>query len=103
MAVIDIAHLRKSVDQIFAHIQDSGLSQIELTEQYYWLVDPGKKYEMNSEPTDLVVGDLVSDLDAVNNLAPSTSDTLAYNLTLIGPLLIYVGEEAAKRLAPQGG
>lgn len=103
MAVIDIANLRQSVDQIFAHIQDRGLSQIELTEQHYWLVDPSKKYVMNSEPTELVVGDLVSDLDVAKSLASPTSDALAYHLALIGPLLTYVGEEAAKRLAPQGG
>lgn len=103
MAVIDIAYLQQAVDQIFMHIKSSGLSQIELKEQYYWMVDPSKKYEMNSEPTDVVVGDLISDLDVAKGLALSTSDALAYHLALIGPLLIYVGEESAKRLSPQGG
>ena len=103
MLVIDIAALQKSVNQLFTHILRSGLSTIELREQYYWIVDPSKKYDMKSEPIDLAVGDLAADLDAAKDMASPSSDVVAYNLALIAPLLVYVGEEAAQKLSSRGG
>ncbi|WP_206409737.1 hypothetical protein [Lysobacter enzymogenes] len=103
MSAVNIADLKKSVDQIFEHILISGISKVELKEQYYWMVDPKKKYDMSVEPTGLVVGDLACDLGVVKDIGSCASEALAYQLTLIAPLLVYVSEEAARELSSQGG
>ncbi|MEW9571734.1 hypothetical protein ABQJ54_08215 [Rhodanobacter sp. Si-c] len=100
MRNIEIRKLKEAINLLLDHVIDKGSDSIALEEQFYWKVSDSEKYKVNSEPTELTVGDLFDDLDFVENVLHSKDNLVAYTLTEVAPILAYVGEAASCAASP---
>jgi hypothetical protein len=101
---VDLVELRAAVDRLFDHlIKTRGVRTVALETPYYWEVPAADRYNVESEPAELEVGNLVDDWEFVSSVLRGSTQPVAYQLTELAPLLDYVGQALAEELGPQGG
>jgi hypothetical protein len=90
---IRIQDLRQATNLLFDHLLDSGIDQIELTEDYYHVIGEDQLYNMAIIPNVNLVGQLSDDWSEGRGLLKEDSDPLAYDLVHLASLLRYIGEK----------
>ncbi|MEO0460583.1 MAG: hypothetical protein AAF219_07055 [Myxococcota bacterium] len=89
---ISVVELRAAAEKLFAHLEDSGNSDLEIDVDYYWHVPAEARYDMNHEPADLTVGQLSSDVDEILRLSRGELEPLNFGLVRLATVLQRIGE-----------
>ncbi len=101
---INLRELRLITNRLLDHvIDDRGVEEVDLVEDYYWTIAPEQRYKVDKDPLELEVGSLATDLEMVSSMLDNQNLPVAYLLTELAPLLNYVGERLASELAAKGG
>lgn len=101
---ISLESLQIITNKLFDHIiKIRNVKYVELSSNYYWIVDNGQLYDINNEPSEFSIGSLVDDWEFLSQLTIQEALPVAYQLTELGPLLSFIGEILGKELAKQGG
>ena len=89
---ISLVSLRNAVEKTLDHLEESGLTHIDVDEDYYWNIVKEQIYDPYKEPTDLNIGQLSDDIEAVEKIASGKHDPIGYDLVWIAAIMRYIGE-----------
>lgn len=91
---VQIHELRAMADQLLSTLEQTGVSAIELKQDYYWSVPAEDLYDPYKSLHDLTLGQLSDDLQELRSIQSGTTPPLPYALVWLASLLRYVGEHA---------
>lgn len=86
--------LRETMDLLLSHLEDSGKTEFELEEDYYWSVPPADRYSPYEEPKVFTLGQLSDDLEELRSIRAGEKEPLGYALVWLSSVLTRVGEKA---------
>jgi hypothetical protein len=90
---IKVDDLRRYVTMILDHIEhDLHITQVPLTQNFYWDVASDALYTCDKEQPVCDIGSLVDDLDFLSKMR-NQQEAVALMLIHAAPLLRYVGEK----------
>ncbi len=92
---ITTEELREATLTLLAHLEDSGCSEFEFDEDFYWCVPEGALYNpyVVPAPESLTLGQLSDDCDEVRALAQGKKSPLPYYLVWLAAVLKRVGQQ----------
>jgi hypothetical protein len=90
---ISTAELRRLTELLFAHLEKTGNSIIELPDDYYWKVPDDQRYVIDTEPKVLNIGQLSFDLKDLQSIDRGENEPLAYGFVWLSSILRAVGEQ----------
>ncbi len=88
-----IKTIRLATDRILSHLENSGVSEVELEKDLYWHLDSNEIYEPTCEPKTFTLGQLSDDLENIEEISSGKKDALGFDLVWLSALLRYVGEK----------
>jgi hypothetical protein len=91
---ISTAELRVSVLAFLRHLEETGQSEFDITEEFYWDISVDRRYSPYEEPKELTIGQLSDDWVEVKRMVDGSSDILGYGLVWLASVLRRVGEKA---------
>ena len=92
---ISLVSLRNAVEKTLDYLEESGLTHIDVDEDYYWNIAKEEIYDLYKEPTDLNVGQLSDDIEAVEKIASGENDPIGHHLVWIAAIMRYIGENSS--------
>jgi hypothetical protein len=94
---IKVSDIRKVVLRLLDHIErDRGIEDVEISQNFYWLIDPGARFDMGRDPSEFEVGSLIDDWDLVSGLLQEGSEPVSLQLTELAPVLDFVGRAVGR-------
>lgn len=88
---ISINELRNLTNYFFDYLENTmGIKQIEIKEDYYWDVLSPAKYDIDTEPEKLGVGQLTEDLYFLKEILKDKDLAVVPNLTHLCAVLEYI-------------
>lgn len=89
---VTIAELQQATNIVFKHLQDSGVNDFELSEDLYWDIPYDQIHDMTTEPTNLIIGQLFDDLEAIRSIVKGEKEPIAYDLVYLSAILRTIGD-----------
>ena len=90
---IEIARLRRIADQLLTYLEETGRSELEISEDFYWLVEEGEVYNPSRDPSDLTMGQLSDDWSELEAILDGKNPPIGYALVWLSAILRIVGEK----------
>ncbi len=90
---IQLSELRQAINVLFDHLERTGRTEIEVTEDFYWSIPEKLLYSVYSPPpeSELTMGQLSDDWNELTKIASGKSPPLAYALVWLSSLLRFIG------------
>ncbi len=90
---IQLSELRQATTVLFDHLERTGRTEIEVTEDFYWSIPEKLLYSVDSPPpeSELTMGQLSDDWNELTKIASGKSPPLAYALVWLSSLLRFIG------------
>ena len=90
---IQLSDLRRAADALFDHLEQTGRTEIDLTEDFYWNIPEKHLYSVYSPPpeSEMTVGQLSDDWNEVAKIASAQRAPIAYALAWLSSLLRFIG------------
>ncbi|HYH81564.1 MAG TPA: hypothetical protein VEX86_17295 [Longimicrobium sp.] len=93
---IRIAELREVSEVLFRHLEQNGVDQVDLAQDYYWNVPAGERYDPYQQPAGLDLGQLTDDWRELQRLRSGEREPVAYGLVWLSAILRAVGEQVPR-------
>lgn len=93
---ITLQELRYAFNEIIDHIEKYNTSY-ELDCDYYWDIREKDKYDMSKLPTELIAGQLSSDLDDISAINTKHREALEIDLIPFSAIIRAIGEGKGKK------
>jgi hypothetical protein len=92
---IDIATLRSLTELLLRAVEESGIDHVEVSDDFYWEVSSGKRYNPYEQPTELTLGQLTDDWQELLKLITNQKgrEPISHDLVLLSTLIRYIGEK----------
>jgi hypothetical protein len=92
MTEISTSELRKAANLLINHLEDMGIYNVKINEDFYWEVPKESRYDQYNQPVQLSIGQLSDDLNEINRLVSGNSPIVSYALVWLANVLRRVGE-----------
>ena len=79
-------------EKIIKHLEKEGVKEIELEKDFYWDIPYPQIYDMNSDPSELLVGQLYDDLEFLKKMLEDDGEPIGHALVWLSSILRYAGE-----------
>ena len=89
---ISVTNLRNAVEKTLDHLEESGLTHIDIDEDFYWNIVIEQLYDPCKKPTELDLGQLSDNIEEVEKISSGESEPVGYALVWIAAILRYIGE-----------
>ena len=90
---IKLEDLIKVTNLLMDDLKKRGHSQIDLKEAYYWDIEKEERYNLQEDPTNLTVGDLVHDWERMEQIIDDPEMIVSAALVWLGSIYRAIGEE----------
>jgi hypothetical protein len=91
---VSTKELREATMLLLKHLDDTGQSEFEIEEDYYWSVPQDEAYVPYKSPGNLTLGQLSHDWEEVRHLVEGRREPLGYVMVWLSALMRRVGEKA---------
>ena len=91
---VKVSELRAIADQLFTYLEETGRSEFEISEDYYWSIEKEEVYDPYKEPKDLTMGQLSDDWNELSDILKGESPPIGYALVWLSAILRIVGEKS---------
>lgn len=90
---IQLTDLRRAADALFDHLEQTGRTEIDVTEDFYWSIPEKHLYSAYTSPTEseLTMGQLSDDWNEVAKIASGQRPPIAYALVWLSSILRFIG------------
>jgi hypothetical protein len=93
---VRIEELRRAANLIIDHLEEIGVTFVDIDEDHYWDISPENLYQVYEQPAALSIGQLSDDVAEIRAIASGSKKPLAFALTWLAPILRYVGAKVIK-------
>ena len=92
---IQLTELRQATNVLFDHLERTGRTEIEVTEDFYWNIPEKHLYSVYTPPpeSELTMGQLSGDWNEVAKIASGQRLPTAYALVWLSSLLRFIGSK----------
>jgi hypothetical protein len=87
------AQLREVFEVLIRHLEETGVSEIEIDPDYYWDIPAEELYDPYNTPEGLDLGQLTEDWQKLQDVAAGRMPPVGYGLTWLAAVLRAVGEK----------
>jgi hypothetical protein len=91
---LNIKDLRKATNLILDQLIEDGITEVELTKDYYWSIPAEQRYDPYVEPKELTLGQLSEDWKEILRLVDGEQEPAAYHLEWLSSLLRYIANRS---------
>lgn len=91
---VSATELRRAVDLLLEHIEESGSPVVEIDEDFYWDVPADRRYAPYQKPVELTMGQLSDDWSEIQKIVDGSRQPVGYALVWLSSILRRVGEKA---------
>ncbi len=91
---VKVAELRAIADRLFTYLEETGRSDFEISEDYYWSIEKDEVYDPYKDPKALTMGQLSDDWDELSDILKEESPPIGYALVWLSAILRNIGEKA---------
>ena len=90
---IQLSGLRQAANALFDHLEQTGRTEIEVTEDFYWNIPEKHLYSVYIPPpeSELTMGQLSDNWNEVAKIASGQRPPSAYGLVWLSSLLRFIG------------
>jgi len=92
MTRLTTEQLKRAADLLLSHLESSGVTEVEIAEDFYWDVPAAKRYDQYDEPKEHTVGQLSDDMMEVKRMVDGDAPPVGYGLVWLAAILRRVGE-----------
>ena len=89
---VEISQLHSIVEILFDHLEEEGITIVEVPEDFYWNIPKESKYDPYTKPSQFSMGQLTDDWQELKKLLDSRHDPLGYDFVWLASLLRAIGE-----------
>lgn len=89
---ITTRELRHTFNSFIEHLEANNQYEFEVRDDYYWDVPEDARYILDSQPTELTVGQLLDDWTWVKGMVQDQT-IVTYGLVWFASIIRYVGEQ----------
>jgi len=97
--IVKVEELRGIADRLFEHLEQSGVKEVDIDQDYYWIVPEEQRYDPREQPKELVLGQLSDDWKELRDVLRG-EPPIAYRLVWFASVLRAVGEKSFGSIAP---
>lgn len=97
---VQLEELRSAFDQLMKYVEETRGASIDLQKDLYWYIPTPEVYNFKSGPTDLVLGSLEDNWEAISKIGRHEKEPLEYALVWMASLLRLLGEYGLTDLPP---
>jgi uncharacterized membrane protein len=92
---IYISDLKKISNLLINHLNDLEIKSIEISKDFYWVIDKTKVYDPYKEPTleGCSLGQLTDDWEKLQKILNKENEPISYALVWLASILRIIGEE----------
>lgn len=92
---IQLSQLRQVTEALFDHLERTGRTELDVTEDFYWNIPEKHLYSVYSAPpeSELTMGQLSDDLNELTRIATGQRPPTAYALVWLSSILRVVGSK----------
>ena len=94
MSEITNAELRTAFDILISHLEEHGIFELEIVEDYYWETPQDTRYDNLTPPIELDVGRLTDDIQEVKRIATGKTPAIGFGLVWLSTVLRRIGESS---------
>ena len=91
---ISVDKLRKTANALLSHLEQSGITSVTISEDYYWDVPTDQRYDRYDEPREHTIGQLSDDLQELEQMIDGHRPMVGYGLVWLAAILRRIGEIA---------
>lgn len=88
-----LADLQKATEVILKNLTEQGFDEVEISEDYYWVIDEKELYDPYKEPKSFTFGQLSSDFEDIQRIASGATPPIGYSLVWLSSLFKFIGEK----------
>lgn len=93
---IKIKGIESAMSSIINKLLDSGLHEIEIEEDFYWIIQKKDIYNPYKQPSNLTLGQLSSDWENVQKISSGENPPISYGLVWISSIARNIGEKIVR-------
>ncbi|GAB4582259.1 hypothetical protein Ntsu_00910 [Nocardia sp. IFM 10818] len=95
--LVPLAELRRSFEVLLDHVEAvAGTGVVSLDKDYFWSVPAEQLYDINSEPSDLTIGQLSESWQHMRDLLTNQDRALSYHLVWLADVLRAIGQDIVR-------
>lgn len=91
--IVRTGDLRAIAERLFAHLDETGRGELEITEDFYWVIPKENLYDMSRNPKNLVIVQLIDDWNDLIKIMTGDAPPIGHALVWLSAILRAVGEE----------
>lgn len=92
---VRVDELRKIVEQLFTHLEETGREEFDLDKDYYWSIPKKTLYDPTKDVHEkLDMGQLSEDWSRIEETLSGESPPIAHALVWVASILRCLGEDA---------
>ena len=91
---LKVSELRAIVNRLFTYLEETGRSEFEISEDYYWFIEEDEVYDPLKEPKALTMGQLSDDWNELSDILKGESPPIGYAFVWLSAILRIVGEKS---------
>lgn len=90
---IKVSDLWKISERLFRHLEEAGISSVEINADYYWNISADQVYDPYKEPDQLDMGQLSDDWSDLEKILSNEMEPISYNMVDLSAILRAIGEK----------
>lgn len=90
---IDLDDVCRVLNIIIRHIKQRRSEPTEISEDYYWEINPAQLYDPTKDPSDFSLGQLSDDWQRLRQLLAEEEPPIGYALVWLSSILRIIGQQ----------
>jgi len=91
MKSISINDIRLMIESVFAHLENNGVDNVQVSQDFYWYVAGDDLYKIDDKPQELLMGQLYHDIQSLESIAKGDMPVSANAYDWLAALFRYLG------------
>jgi len=93
---LKISEIRAVANNLFNYLEETNREEIELDEDYYWMVSSDDAYDPAKDPEELLIGQLSDDWSELKKILQADSPPIGYALVWLSAIIRIIGEKTIR-------
>lgn len=90
---IELDDLVRALNVVVQHIKEQHQGSVEISEDYYWEIDPAQLYDPTKDPSQFSLGQLSDDWQRLGQIITGEAPPIGYALVWLSSILRAVGQK----------
>jgi hypothetical protein len=90
---VNLTDLRVIADRLLMYLEETGRTDIEVSEDYYWHIAMEDAYDVSRDPTNITIGQLSDDWRELERIMNNEAPPIGYALVWLSAIMRIIGEK----------